>query len=1281
MLEKKTGFEETESTIKVVKLDTLKLEEPILSEEQNGSTDQSIDVSKIIGTCPTVNVKMNGISINCLLDSGSQVSTITESCFSNVFLQMQDLQDCSSYFKLTAANGLAIPMCGMLIVSIELCGQIYDDVHVLVVKDSLNTNMRERKEDVPGILGCNVLDLLLKAIQLSNITLSSEIQAAVNVYSEENAVLQKDVLSFVKTVGKNVCIPANCSVTLCGTTRQTFGKLNVLVEPIQCPCFPDVIVMPTFATLHEGRVHFEVANTGSRDIWFRHPTRIAKISIATELVPELNLTLEQIQDESQLNITMSKKQYSDIDHFDSLPFQTNMGDVRLTETERSQVLSLFVKFQDVFSRNSNDLGSTSLVEHRIITTDEIPIRRPDRPVPPQLVPKVKKVLHDWLQSGVIKDSDSSYASQMVIVTKKSGEIRICIDFRGLNAKTIKDAFPLPRIDDCIDSLKGANYFCSLDLTQGYLQVKLHDDDKHKTAFRALGSLYQFERLPFGLCNSPPTFSRLMQKCFGDKFKDGIIIYLDDILVYGSTIQEMVKRLEIVFSRLQQHGLKVNANKCHFFQEKAFFLGHQISSNGIGCDESKVKAVQEFPKPKTDKELRQFLGLASYLRRFVKNFASIAGPLHSILNNYSKKKRVKSKNVLSLCEKWNSECDIAFETLKNKLSSPPIMAFPDFKAPFVLEIDASLKGFGAVLSQLQDGKRVVIAYASRKLRNHEQNMTSYSSMKLEFLCLHWAVTNKFRHYLYGSEFTIFTDNNPLSKILTAKQTAADMSKLADLSDFNFQLKYKPGRVNRAADALSRNPVPDEISSQSQLVEFVEDTSNSVRLPDQLVATLGEHMLQNIEAISHEQTDFCFMSSYSLQDLKRLQEKDCCIAKIRKALASKGKPKDLSHHTLKHWDQFQIVDGVLYRSVTHNGLQKQLLVVPQTLVPIILQQLHDFAGHQGIERTVSLVRDRFHWPTVLDDVKKHCQQCRRCILAKEPKPKVKTKMSHLTASRPLEIVAMDFTMLDKSSSGIENVLVLTDIFSKFVLSVPTRDQTAKTVAKVLINEFFNRYGIPKRLHSDKGRSFENHIIAELCKIYGVKKSRTSPYHPQGNAQCERYNRTLHDLLRTLEEDHKQRWPEHIQSLTFMYNCTPHASTGFSPYQLFFGRSPTLLIDHLFDLQNTDKNNDHPNEWMNRHRIQLQESYERALCRIKQKAKQRKKRHDKTAKDYNLEIGCVVLLRKRVQGRNKIQDFWSPIPYKVTKRVPGTSAYIVQRLDDPDSNERLHAIASKRHRFQFK
>lgn len=1223
---------------------------------------------KVIGKCPEVNAFFGDCNVRSLLDSGSQVTTIVESYFNKHF--NSDMYG-SSWISLAGSNGLYIDTVGIFKTNIRIDDQILEDVYVLVVKDPENPVVRCRKQLVPGVIGSNVINRLGS---VASIRLSPELLKAKTECREHLATCEKistilkdrEIIGRVKVGKDRITIPAHTDMAVLGTTRRDINDSVVLVEPCD-NCLPTgLLVNPTLAKVRDGKVTCRIMNLTNQDITINSTLYVADICSCEVAVPEMEITYSE---EGTALVGIKDSKFREGDTWENLPFKPQLGDIRMTQQEDKSLRNLFYQYQDIFSRDKNDLGFTDKVEHQIRTTTDDPLKLPDRRVPPQVVPEVKKVLSDWLKAGVIKHSSSPYASQMVLVRKKSGEVRVCIDYRQLNNRTVKDAFPLPRIDQCIDQLQGARYFSSLDLTQGYLQVKVADDHQHKTAFRALGSLYEFTRLPFGLCNSPSTFSRLMGRCLGDLCGEGVIIYLDDVMIYSSSIQDMIDKMKIVFQRIREFGLKLRSEKCQFFKERATFLGHTVSANGVETDSTKIKAVEEFPVPRTKKQLRQFLGLTSYFRKYVKSFAQIAAPLTDLLSVGSK----QSKNM-DITKHWTSDCETAFNTLKTKLMEAPILGFPDFKSTFYLEVDASLKGFGALLYQKKDRKKIVIAYASRRLRKHERNGKNYSSMKIEFLAFHWAVTQKFREYLYGSHFIVYTDSHPLSRIMKAKHTAADASKVAELADFNYDIHHLSGESNRAADALSRNPVDSDsdtsiedntiITKHNQIQAWISEIQETTDIPAELIVAINNHDHQ----ITVQEVDAKVVPELSTTDLQRFQEDDQHIATVKKYLVSGKRPTKQQRakeakpvlKLMTKWNQLVIENNLLFRKFTINGEERKVLVLPQALRSTVLKQLHDFSGHQGIERTLELVLRRCYWTSMTADTTKYCQECTRCRISKEPCPRFKSTMAHVIATRPLQIVAMDFTQLEKSTSGVENVLVLTDVFTKYTVAVPTRDQTAKTVARVIIKDWICTLGVPERLHSDQGRSFENAVIQELCRNYNIKKSKTSPYHAAGNGQCERFNRSMHNLLRVLSEEQKKKWPNHLRESIFIYNCTPHSSTGFSPYYLFFGREPRLPIDNL--LQKYEDPSRTADEFVQLHHYRMSEAHTRANEKILLKAKGRKQRHDKKAKDPYLPLGTTVLLRKRVQGRNKIQDCWDSVLHTVTGHLPGnSSALIVTRSTD--------------------
>lgn len=1197
------------------------------------------------------------------------VSTVTESFFHKHFAPWgHDRLLACHWLQLRAANGLAIPYLGYLEVDVSLCGKKIPRCGILVVKDPVSV-----ESSIPGILGMNVIrrcyQELFGAHGLSLFDLPAVTQSPGSVIEALQHCHQATTRGHVPFTGavrvrgsRAVRIPGGVMKMVASTCPEHFSGQSLLFEPPESGLPAGLLASPCLVQVVRGTTYIPVVNVGTAELLLYPRTCLGALSPAE--VVSLPPGVTEVRSTATVSAQVAAS--SGQGGVDSVDLSA------LAEPEQVQVRSLLQRFSSVFSAHEGDLGCTNLISHDIPLLDDVPIRQRYRRIPPSEYEAVKTHINQLLEAQVIRESSSPYASPIVLVRKKDGSLRMCVDYRLLNAKTRKDAFPLPRIEESLDALAGAQWFSTLDLASGYNQVPVSEHDKPKTAFCTPFGLFEWNRMPFGLCNAPSTFQRLMQRMFGGQQCQSLLLYLDDIVVFSSSVSQHVQRLEVVLDRLHREGLKVKLAKCSFFQREVSYLGHIISDRGVATDPAKVDAVAQWPRPSQVSELRSFLGFASYYRRFVEGFAKLAGPLHRLVAKLAGTKSKKGSGEVFQAA-WTLECEESFEALKAKFTSAPVLAYADFTRPFILETDASHSGLGAVLSQETEGGTRPIAYASRGLRPTERNMDNYSSMKLEFLALKWAMTEKFREYLLGHRCMVYTDNNPLSYLQSAKLGAAEHRWAAQLASFDFEIKYRSGRSNKNADALSRQPT----FSTNLAEQVLPSTSVPVSLQSAPHPSL----------VSATQSAVLVFSSHSLSDIRALQGADPLLKdilvywrrQIHPTPEEKRQLPKLALVLLKQWDRFVEKEGVLYRRVHRpdGGEEILQLFLPSVLKQDILTQLHQEHGHQGVERTTELVRQRCFWPGMTADIKQWIQRCERCQVAKDARPVSGSFMGHLLASRPNEIVAMDFTLLEPSRNGLENVLVITDVFSKYTVAVPTRDQRASTVAQVLLNEWFFRFGVPGRLHSDQGRSFESALIQQLCHLYGVGKSRTTPYHPAGNGQCERFNRTLHNLLRTLPASRKRDWASCLPHVLFCYNTTPHQSTGESPFLLMFGREPQLPVDFLLG-RVQDPMPGKVEDWMVEHQARLEVAFGNARERLLVAAERRKECHDQGVRHSPLQVGQLVYLRDHsARGRHKIQDIWNSVVYQVLRAPSGDGpVYTIAPVDSLQKTRNVHRDQLKAH-----
>ncbi|RXN13805.1 Retrovirus-related Pol polyprotein from transposon 412 [Labeo rohita] len=946
----------------------------------------------LVGVKCTAQVIIGEKEIDCLLDTGSQVTTVPQS-FYETHLSDHPLKPLENLLEVEGANGQAVPYLGYIELALRFPKEF---VGVEVDVPTLALVVPDLKGLSQVLIGTNSLDVLYSHYISENESNPCSnlhgYQAVLKVLEARWRQASSEALGHVRLMGNfPEVVPAGNTVVLngCVQLRKPCMEKWVTLEQPPAP-FPSGLLVATcvhtLSSRHPSRLSVLLKNGSQAGITIPSKAVLAEIHAVDRVVEKTaqNLNAEALAP-TCANLTF------------------DFGDSPLSSDWKERISNLLNSMPEVFSLHDLDYGCTGQVKHQIRLADETPFKHRARPIHPRDIDAVRRHLQELTAAGIIRESESPFSSPIVVVRKKDGSVRLCIDFRKLNSQTIRDAYALPNLEEVFSVLTGSRWFLVLDLKSGFYQIEMEESDKSKTAFVCPLGFWEFNRMPQGITNAPSTFQRLMERCMGDLHRKQVLVFIDDLIVFSKTLEEHELRLVQVLNRLKEYGLKLSPEKCCFFQTSVRYLGHVVSKDGVETDPAKVEALKTWPRPTNLKELRAFLGFAGYYRRFVCDYSKIVKPLTGLTEGYPPLRRGRSGKREG-CEyfdvkeqfgdRWTVACQEAFDAIISKLTSAPVLGFANPKLPYILHTDASTTGLGAALYQEQNGQMRVIAFASRGLTKSE---AKYPAHKLEFLALKWAVTAKFSDYLYGADFTVVTDSNPLTYILTsAKLDATSYRWLSSLSAYTFKLQYRAGSQNQDADGLSRRPHGeplDDLISQKERERIKQFTLQHLVAPGngsgvlmvdvvkaicerhQVIGSSEDHGLTHssialVESLTHcvdaLPDEFQHEEGHGLPDLPHLSEaalaewqgKDPELKMVIEWMESgtrpstqRGQPPNIVFW-LREWSRLELRNGVLYRKKQEHGAFHYQLVLPVGLREMVLSSLHDDMGHLGIERTLDL-----------------------------------------------------------------------------------------------------------------------------------------------------------------------------------------------------------------------------------------------------------------------------------------------------------------------------------------
>lgn len=769
-----------------------------------------------------------------------------------------------------------------------------------------------------------------------------------------------------------------------------------------------------------------------------------------------------------------------------VPFVKDKSELSKNQTrDLEQIVS---KFKELSWNEGETLGRTNMITHRIDTGDSQPLKQRHHNMSPYMLDHLNKELDKMLELGVVSKSCSPWASPVLLVKKASGELRFCFDGRKLNSVTKKDAYPLPHVDHILNKLSGARYLSSIDLKSAFWQIPLEESSKEKTAFVIPSrGLYNFNVMPFGLSNAAQTQQRLMETVLGYQLEPYCFVYLDDVIIATPTFEKHVEVLEEVFSRLKTANLTINLNKCEFCRPSLKYLGFLIDRQGLRTDPEKIAAMINFQRPTTVTELKRFVGIVGWYRRFIPSYSSLTSPLTSLIKGKRKSQKIS----------WDDKAEDAFRKIKEALVTAPILASPDFKKMFTIQCDASDVGVGCVLSQEDDdGREVVIAFASRTLSDAEKK---YTVTEKECLAVLFGV-HKFRCYIEGTRFKVITDHHSLLWLSNLKDPCGRLARWAvKMQQYDMLLEHRKGSLNVVPDALSRAPLVD-----SALINLDPEKCNA--------DPWYERMVRIVQHAPDQFSNYSVRNGLLYKHVSRTVEQPPNLPEWKLVVPKQAR-------------KFVLQECHNEPTAAHLGNLKTLAKV---------QELYYWPKMRTFVRRYV----------------KRCKTCAAQKARNTARPGFMGQPKQCSFPWQM-ISVDTVGPLPNSTLGNKYLLMVSDYFTKFVLIHPMRQASGKPIADFLENQVFLIYGAPQVMTCDNGTEFINKNVQQVCSKYGVKVWCNARYHAQVNQveRVNRVVETA--IRSYVEGDDHRRWDAEIHKIGYAIRSAVHESTGYSSTFLNFGR----------------------------------------------------------------------------------------------------------------------------------